>query len=69
MGINQRFSIVLDPDGDGFFNVRIPAIPEISARSTDPGDAMAMAGALVIVTRDLKILDYARRGEVRGLGC
>ena len=63
--------------------MRIPAIPEIVTRSrnstflpgnppNDPADritiATARAGGMAVVTRDLKILDYAA-GGVEPLGC
>jgi antitoxin HicB len=55
----RTFAVVLEPEEEGGFTVRVPAIPEIVTYGKDERDALAMAeGAIRLV-----IADCAARGE------
>ena len=43
MSHNGSFSVVLTPEPEGGFTVRVPAFPEIVTYGIDETDAMAMA--------------------------
>ena len=47
MGVNQRFSIILDPDGEGGFSARVPALPGIEGHGADARSALAEAEAAI----------------------
>jgi antitoxin HicB len=55
----RTFTVVLEPEEEGGFTVRVPAIPEIVTYGKDECEALAMAeDALLLV-----IADCAARGE------
>jgi antitoxin HicB len=39
----RKFAVVLEPDEEGGFTVRVPALPEIVTYGKDEGEALAMA--------------------------
>jgi antitoxin HicB len=53
---NQRtFAVVLEPEEDGGFTVRVPAFPEIVSYGADEREALAMAeDAIRLVIEDCK---------------
>jgi antitoxin HicB len=59
--VNQKrtFAVVLEPDEDGGFIVRVPAFPEIVTHGKDERDALAMAEDAI----RLVLEDSAARGE------
>ena len=40
MGINQRFLIILDPDAQGGFSARVPALPGVEGHGVDARSAL-----------------------------
>ena len=55
----RTFAVVLKPEEEGGFTVRVPAIPEIITYGKDEGEALAMAEDAI----RLVIADCAARGE------
>jgi antitoxin HicB len=55
----RTFAVVLEPDEDGGFTVRVPAIPEIVTYAKDEREALAMAEDAI----RLVVADCAARGE------
>jgi antitoxin HicB len=55
----RTFAVVLEPDEDGGFTVRVPALPEIVTYGKDEQDALAMAKDAI----QLVVEDCAARGE------
>jgi len=55
----RTFAVVLEPEEEGGFTVRVPAIPEIVTYGKDEREAMAMAEDAI----RLVIADCAARGE------
>jgi antitoxin HicB len=55
----RTFAVVLEPEDEGGFTVRVPALPEIVTYGKDEGEALAMAeDAIRLVIED----SVARRG-------
>ena len=59
MGNNPSFAVVLDPDLDGGFTVRVPALPEIVSWGASEDEALAMAKDAI----RLVVEDRIARGE------
>jgi len=59
MSETRTFAVVLEPEEEGGFTVRIPAIPEIVTYGKDEHEALAMAEDAI----RLVIADCAARGE------
>lgn len=59
MNEKRTFAVVLEPEQEGGFTVRVPAIPEIVTYGKDENEAMAMAEDAI----RLVIADCAARGE------
>ena len=59
MGLTRTFAIVLEPEEDGGFTVRVPALPEIVSYGKDEPEALAMAEDAV----RLVLEDRLARGE------
>ncbi len=59
MNQNRTFAVVLEPEDEGGFTVRVPALPEIVTYGKDEREAMAMAEDAI----RLVIADCAARGE------
>jgi len=58
--VDQRtFAIVLEPEEEGGFTVRVPSLPEIVTYGRDETDAVAMAEDAI----RLVLSDMAARGE------
>ena len=58
--MDQRtFAIVLEPEEEGGFTVRVPSLPEIVTYGRDETDAVAMAEDAI----RLVLSDMAARGE------
>jgi antitoxin HicB len=55
----RTFAVVLEPDEEGGFTVRVPAFPEIVTYGKDEGEALAMAEDAI----RLVIADSVARGE------
>jgi antitoxin HicB len=55
----RTFAVVLEPEEEGGFTVRVPAIPEIVTYGKDERDALAMAEDAI----RLVIADCAARDE------
>ena len=55
----RRFAVVLEPEEDGGFTVRVPAFPEIVTYGTDEAEALNMAEDAI----RLVITDLTARGE------
>ena len=55
----RTFAVVLEPEEDGGFTVRVPAIPEIVTYGKDEREALEMAEDAI----RLVIADCAARGE------
>jgi antitoxin HicB len=55
----RTFTIVLEPEEEGGFTVRVPSIPEIVTYGKDEREAMAMAEDAI----RLVLEDCAARGE------
>ena len=59
MDQKRTFTIVLEPEEEGGFTVRVPSIPEIVTYGKDEREAMAMAEDAI----RLVLEDCAARGE------
>jgi antitoxin HicB len=59
MGCVHRFTVVLEPEDDGGFTVRVPALPEIVTYGKDEDEALAMAEDAI----RLVLEDCVARGE------
>ena len=59
MDAKRTFAVVLEPEEEGGFTVRVPSFPEIVTYGKDEHDALAMAEDAV----RLVIADCAARGE------
>jgi antitoxin HicB len=55
----RTFAVVLEPDEEGGFTVRVPAFPEIVTYGKDEDEALAMAEDAI----RLVIADSVARGE------
>ena len=55
----RKFAVVLEPEEEGGFTVRIPALPEIVTYGKDEAEALAMAEDAI----RLVIEDMTARGE------
>lgn len=60
MSSSRTFAVVLEPDDEGGFTVRVPAFPEIVTYGKDEGEALTMAQDAI----GLVIADSVARGEV-----
>lgn len=56
---DRTFAVVLEPEEEGGFTVRVPAFPEIVTYGADEGEALAMAADAI----RLVIEDCSARGE------
>jgi antitoxin HicB len=56
---NRTFAVVLEPEAEGGFTVRVPAFPEIVTYGADEREALAMAEDAI----RLVMADCAARGE------
>jgi antitoxin HicB len=61
MTTNRTFAVVLEPEEEGGFTVRVPAFPEIVTYGKDEQEALAMAQDAI----GLVIADSVARGEAR----
>lgn len=59
MDTKRTFAVVLEPEEEGGFTVRVPGFPEIVTYGKDDGEALAMAEDAI----RLVIADSAARGE------
>jgi antitoxin HicB len=59
MSDRRTFAVVLVPEDEGGFTVRVPAFPEIVTYGKDEGEALAMAQDAI----RLVIADSVARGE------
>lgn len=59
MDQKRTFAVVLEPEEEGGFTVRVPAIPEIVTYGKDEQEALTMAEDAI----RLVIADCAARGE------
>lgn len=59
MNEKRTFAVVLDPEDEGGFTVRVPAFPEIVTYGKDEHEALSMAKDAI----DLVIADSKARGE------
>jgi antitoxin HicB len=59
MAKSHTYAVVLEPETDGGFTVRVPALPEIVSYGDDEGEALAMAEDAI----RLVIEDRLARGE------
>lgn len=59
MAERRTFAVVLEPEEEGGFTVRVPALPEIVTYGKDEREALAMAEDAI----RLVVEDYAARGE------
>jgi len=59
MAETRSFAVVLEPEDEGGFTVRVPAFPEIVTYGKDEREALAMAEDAI----RLVIEDSAARGE------
>jgi antitoxin HicB len=55
----RKFAVVLEPEEDGGFTVRVPALPEIVTYGKDEQDALTMAEDAI----RLILEDMTARGE------
>ena len=55
----RTFAVVLEPEDEGGFTVRVPSIPEIVTFGSDEREALAMAEDAI----RLVLADCAARGE------
>ena len=55
----RTYTVVLRPEPEGGFTVRVPALPEIVTYGEDEDEALAMAKEAI----ELCLLDRAERGE------
>lgn len=58
MSNSRTFVVVLEPEEEGGFTVRVPAFPEIITYGKDEGEALAMAQDAI----GLVIADSVARG-------
>ncbi len=56
---SRTYAVVLEPEDEGGFTVRVPAFPEIVTYGKDEADALAMAKDAI----GLVIADSVARGE------
>jgi antitoxin HicB len=65
IAVNQSrtFAVVLEPEDDGGFTVRVPAFPKIVSYGKDEREALAMAKDAI----GLLIADSVARGEPLGI--
>lgn len=61
MSNSRTFAVVLEPEDEGGFTVRVPAFPEIVTYGKDEREALAMAQDAI----GLVIVDCVARAEVR----
>ena len=59
MPTSRQFDVVLRPEPEGGFTVRVPALPEIVTFGDDEDEALAMAEEAI----SLVLEDRAARGE------
>lgn len=59
MDQNRTFAVVLEPEGEGGFTVRVPVFPEIVTYGENEREALAMAEEAI----RLVIADCVARGE------
>ena len=59
MDQKRTFAVVLDPEEEGGFTVRVPSLPEIVTFGRDEAEALAMAEDAI----RLVLEDCAARGE------
>jgi antitoxin HicB len=59
MTTNRTYAVVLEPEEEGGFTVRVPAFPEIVTYGKDENEALAMAQDAI----RLVIEDSVARGE------
>ena len=59
MGRQRTFAVVLEPEEEGGFTVRVPSLPEIVTYGKDEREALAMAEDAI----RLVLEDCAARGE------
>ena len=59
MSSSRTFAVVLEPEEEGGFTVRVPAFPEIVTYGKDEREALAMAQDAI----GLVIADSVARGE------
>ena len=59
MTTQRTYAVVLEPEDEGGFTVRVPAFPEIVSYGKDEREALAMAEDAI----RLVIADCATRGE------
>ena len=57
--MDKTYTIVLRPEPEGGFTVRVPALPEIVTYGEDEDEALAMAKEAI----ELCLLDRSDRGE------
>ena len=55
----RKFTVVLEPEEEGGFNVRVPSLPEIVTYGKDEAEALTMAEDAI----RLVLEDAAARGE------
>ena len=55
----QKFAVILEPEEEGGFTVRVPSLPEIVTYGKDEAEALAMAEDAI----SLVLEDCAARGE------
>jgi antitoxin HicB len=55
----RKFAVVLEPEEEGGFTVRVPALPEIVTYGKDEAEALAMAEDAI----RLVLVDMTARGE------
>ncbi len=55
----RKFPVVLEPEAEGGFTVRVPSLPEIVTYGDDENEALAMAEDAI----RLVLEDMAARGE------
>ncbi len=55
----QKFAVVLEPEEEGGFSVRVPSLPEIVTYGNDEAEALAMAEDAI----RLVLEDCAAHGE------
>jgi antitoxin HicB len=60
----RTFAVVLEPEEEGGFTVRVPALPEIVTYGKDEAEALAMAEDAI----RLVLEDCAARGEPIPIG-
>ena len=59
MGRQRTFAVVLEPEEEGGFTIRVPSLPEIVTYGKDEREALAMAEDAI----RLVLEDCAARGE------